>query len=214
MVCYSEERKIIYIHVPKTGGMTIERILIENYGFKNFTFPKGPYEFLNKKEGQNGFLRYILNHSEESKRIPDLDQYLRFTFVRDPYSRACSGIRYLSEKISERGGSFCETLIDFYNLTLKRPFYFVHFNMTQSKVLEDLNGEIKMAYIGRFENFEEDLNDILFDKLGFERKDISKYHIHKTDPSLIEYDKDLVRELSNELHREDYERFGYQMFKV
>lgn len=213
MVCYSEERKIIYIHIPKTGGMTLERILIENYGFKNFTFPGGPYEFLGKKEGQEGFLRYILNHSEESKRISDLDQYLRFTFVRNPFSRACSGIRYLSENSTNRGFDFCETLLDFYNLTLKNPFYFIHFNMTQSKTLEDLNGEIKMSHIGRFENFNEDLEDILFNKLGLERKDISKYHIHKTDPSLIDYDKDIVRELSNELHREDYERFGYEFIE-
>ena len=104
--------------------------------------------------------------------------------------------------------------MDFYDLTLRNPFYFIHFNMTQSKTLEDLNGEIKMAHIGRFENFNEDLEDILFNKLGFERKDISKYHIHKTDPSLIDYDKDLVRELSNELHREDYERFGYEMIVI
>lgn len=211
MVCYNESKRLIYIHIPKTGGMTIERILIDLYGFKNFTFPGGPYEFLNKKEGQEGFLRYILKHSEEAKRILDLDKFERFTFIREPFSRACSGIRYLSEQRSNKGFDFCSNLMDFYKSCISNPFYYIHFIMKQSTVLEDLNGEINMKYIGKFENFASDLEDILFVKLGFERKDLSKYHIHKTDPSLIDYDKDIVRELSNLLHKEDYDRFEYEM---
>lgn len=207
MVCYSEEKRIIYIHVPKTGGMTLERILIDNYGFKNFTFPDGPYEFLNKKEGQEGFLRYILKHSEESKRIPDLYQYDRFTFVRNVYSRAFSGIRFLSENNPD----FYSNLLDFYNDTLKIPFLYVHFNMKQSTCLEDLDGNIKMKYIGRFENFQDDIEDILFNKIGLERKDISKYHIHKTDPLLIDFDKNVVKVMCNTLHKSDFEIFGYTM---
>lgn len=207
MVCYSAERKIIFIHVPKTGGMSIERILIENYGFKNFTFKNGPYEFLNMNEGKLGFFKYILKNSEESK-IYNLMEFTKFTFVRNPYKRAFSGIRFLSETSIL---DFPENLHDFYQKSLEIPFFYTHFNLTQCDVLKDNNDEIKMDYIGKFENFNEDLNHILFDIFQFERKDFSKYHIHKTDPTLIDFDDELVKEIVNSLHKEDFERFGYEI---
>jgi hypothetical protein len=206
MVCYSVEKKIIYLHVCKTGGMTIERILIDQYGFKNFTFERGPYEFLNLKEGQNGFFRYILTHSKEAKEY-NLISWTKFTFVRDPCSRAASGIRYLSENCNDI--EFPNNLSDFYDLCEKRPFFYIHFIMTQCETLRDLNGEIKMDYIGKFENFKDELEHILFDCLGFERKDFSKYHIHKTNPKMTEFDQELVNEISRYIHKEDFEQFGY-----
>lgn len=206
MVCYSAEKQIIYLHVPKTGGMSIERILIEQYGFNNFTFERGPYEFLNKKEGQNGFFKYILLHSNESKEY-DLMSWKKFTFVRHPYTRAASGIRYLSENSLMK--KFPDNLSDFYDKCQERPYWYIHFIMTQCEVLRDLNNEIKMDYIGKFENFKSDLEHILFDCLEFERKDLSKYHIHKTDPEMIEFDKDLVNEISRCIHQKDFEQFGY-----
>lgn len=208
MVCYCEKRKILYIHNPKTGGMTIEKILIEQYGFKNFSFDSGAYEFLNKKEGQNGFFKYILNHSKESKEM-DLISFIKFTFVRHPHSRAASGLRYLSEKISESNGDFYDNFYDFYIACHEIPFFNIHFIMSQSIVLKDLNDEIKMDYIGKFEDFKNELERILFQELKLPPKDISKYHIHKTDPSLIEFDFDLIKRLSNIIHNEDFIEFGY-----
>lgn len=206
MVCFSLEKKIIYIHVPKTGGMSIERILINMYGFKNFTFDDGSYEFLHKKEGQNGFFKYILNYSKESKEH-DLMSWVKFTFVRNPYSRACSGVRYLYENNNDILPS---NLLDFYKVCEMKPFFYIHFIMTQCCVLRDLNNEIKMDYIGRFENFREDLEYILFECLKLERKDLSKYHIHRSDPRITQFDSNLVEEISNEIHKEDFNFFGYK----
>lgn len=207
MVCYNADRKILFIHVAKTGGMSIERILIENYGFKNFTFENGPYEFLNKEEGKLGFFKYILKYSEESK-IYNLLEFTKFTFVRNPYKRAYSGIRFLSENSVL---NFPDNLGDFYDKCLNVPFFYVHFNLTQSDTLKDSNDEIKMDYIGKYENFNEDIERILFDTFGFERLDLSKYHIHKTDPTLIDFEEDLVNEIVNILHKDDFERFGYPL---
>lgn len=208
MVCYNLERKLIYIHVPKTGGMTIERILIENFGFKNFTFPKGPYEFLRKKEGQEGFFKYILNHSEESEKY-DLMSFRKFSFVRNPHKRATSGIRYLSERSMEVDKEFPSNLLDFYNYCEETPFFYIHFIMSQCTAIRDLNNQIDMEFIGRFENYNNDLEHMIFNLMGFERIDISKYHIHKSDPKLIEFNTDLVNELITTLHDEDFREFNY-----
>ena len=191
--------------------MTIERILIENYGFKNFTFPNGSYEFLNKEEGKLGFLKYILKYSKESKEIEDLDKFIRFTFVRNPYDRACSGIRYLSENSVE---DFSTNFFDFYERCIKNPFYYIHFFLSQSDCLKDLDDKIEIDYIGRFENFNQDLQYIIFEVFKFERKDLSKYHIHKTDPSLISFDKGIVNEIVENYLNDDFINFDYSTNKI
>lgn len=204
MLCFSSELQIIFIHIPKTGGMSIERILIENYGFKNFTFPNGCYEMLKNDEGREGFLKYTLKYSEESKKY-DLNSFKKFTFVRDPYTRANSGIRFLTENFDY----YPDNINDFYELCKERNFWYVHFILPQYKNLEDLDGNINIDHIGRFENFTEDLERILFDEFKFERKDLSKYHIHKTDPKLVEYDQNVVKKLVKIIHKKDYDLFGY-----
>lgn len=208
MVCYNLEKRIVYIHVPKTGGMSIERILIDNFGFKNFTFKNGKYEFLHCEEGKQGFFKYILKYSNESKEY-DLNSFRKFTMVRNPYLRAASAIRFLSERYLETDMEFPSNLSDFYNDCLNKPFLFVHFIMSQCLVLKDLNDEINYEFIGKFENYNNDLEHMIFNLMQFPRIDISKYHIHKTDPNMIEFDHEMVDLMVNKLHDDDFDRFDY-----
>jgi hypothetical protein len=208
MCCYCPIRRIIYVHVPKTGGSTIEKILISLYGFKHFTFDGGPYEFLNDEEGQHGFLRYILRYSQEAQDH-DLMSFTKFTFVRHPHTRAASCLRYLSESSILNTGRSFETVYDFYEECKRRPFLNVHFIMTQSECIRDLNGEIHMDHIGRFEEFSRELERILFVELALPVKDLSGYHLNKSSPELTVFDANVVNELSNELHGEDFLKFGY-----
>jgi hypothetical protein len=210
MVCYCGVRKILYLHVPKTGGLTIEKILIKEYGFKHFTFPNGQYEFLEQNECKNGIFRYILEYSEESK-IYDLTTFTKFTFVRDPRTRAMSAVHFLGRLASEQCRPFYDNLYDFYLACQRKPAMYIHFIMTQSKCLEDKDGRIDFDHIGRFENFLPDLEKILFTELGLPRVDLTVYHENATDPSLVEFDGELVSRISQEIHLEDYERFGYSL---
>lgn len=202
MVCYHEQKRILYIHIPKTGGMTIENILIRMYGFSNFTFESGPHEFINNKEGRLGFYRYILKYSLESKRF-DLESFFKFTFVRHPHTRSFSGIRYLHEKCIKRFLNFPENLLDFYFACHENDFYYTHFIMTQSDCIRNLHGNITMDYIGKFENLSDDLQYILI-KLGFEIKDFSNVHLHKSTPKLLKFDENIVCRISDLIHCEDF----------
>uniref|UniRef100_A0A6C0BDI4 Sulfotransferase family protein n=1 Tax=viral metagenome TaxID=1070528 RepID=A0A6C0BDI4_9ZZZZ len=202
MVCYNSEKKIIYLHIPKTGGMTIEQILIDNYGFKRFSFDEYAYRITNKEDG---LFKDILSKSRESK-IYDLMSFVKFTFVRNPYDRAFSGIRFLSETCRKE---FPNNLHEFNERCITDSFFYVHFIMSQTDSLKDLNNELKFDHIGRFENFREDLENILFNILSFERKDLSKYHVNKSDPKLIDFDHELVKELVDDLQKEDFVNFGY-----
>lgn len=212
MVCFNLEKKIIFINIPKTGGQSIEKILIENFNFKYFTFDDNgqdgyAYEFLTKDEGKEGYFKYILTYSKESK-IYDLISFRKFTFVRHPHSRAFSGIRFLYQKSSL---DFPNNLYDFYQKCLNTPVFYIHFNMSQSTCLKDLDGNISMDYIGKFENYQEDLDHVLFDIFKFENRNIIRTHVHKTDQSLIYFDKEIIKEIVNIEHKEDFERFGYSI---
>ena len=135
--------------------------------------------------------------------------FKKFTFVRNPYKRACSGIRYLSEQYSDRDSEFPTNLNDFYNLCLQNTFFYVHFNMTQCTALRDLNNEIHMDFIGKFENYNEDLEYMIFNLMEFPRIDISKFHIHKSDPKMTIFDEEIVNEIVNIIHDEDFNEFDY-----
>ena len=210
MVCYHPDKKIIYIHVPKTGGMTIEKILIVHFGFLNFTFDKGAYEFLYKNNEKIGFYKYILKYSNESK-IYDLESFFKFTFVRNPYTRSYSGIRYLHDRSLERLDKFPDNLFDFYEACKNDIFFYSHFILTQSECLRNLNGDINYDFIGRFENFDNDLDNIIFNILQFPRMNISEIHIHKSNPNILSFNKDDVDIMTEIIAEEDFINLNYPL---
>lgn len=205
MVCYNKEKQVIYIHVPKTGGMSIERLLIDNFGFVNFNFEKGPYEFLNNNEGTKGFLRYIMLYSKESK-IYDLSSWKKFTFVRNPYSRIKSGIRYL---IEEHLSTPPDTMGELYSLCETKPFFYNHVILNQVDTVKDLEGKVNYGFVGKFENYDQDLKYALFNFCGFEERELPKYHIHKTNKEVVTLDDNTIHDLTLYHHLCDFNEFGY-----
>lgn len=224
MVCYCPERKILYIHLPKCAGLTIESILIKQYNFKHFTFPdsKDQYKFLRDPRGKIGIFKYILKYSNESK-IYDLTSFRKFTIVRNPYKKAESAIRYLHktnikhsidrENKTIRKSLFPMGIDFFYRFSLINDYYYMHFCLSQSKCLEDLNGNIDFT-IGKFENLMPELRRILFDEYGFEPFDIERIHVNKSVKELLTFDVDNVNSLIATIHLDDFKNFGYDLNNV
>uniref|UniRef100_A0A6C0BER6 Uncharacterized protein n=1 Tax=viral metagenome TaxID=1070528 RepID=A0A6C0BER6_9ZZZZ len=218
MVCYCSEKKIIYIHIPKCAGLTIEKILVSMYGFKYFTFPKDSsveelvrYPFLNDPRAKMGLFRYILKYSNESK-IYDLNSFFKFTFVRNPFDRAISSVKYLSDRMecSEIRKLEPERYIkNFYISCLSSTYLYFHFILSQEDCIKDLDGNIKMDFIGRFENLIPDLKFLLFDKLGFEVKDINNIHENKSDDNSTFFCKEDVDKIILDINRSDFYTFHY-----
>ena len=80
------ESKIIFIHIPKTGGTTIEKILLEN----NLGTP-------DKKFGAHHRLEQVLKRpifDDETDEVryeyPDYSDYKIFTVARNPWDRYAS----------------------------------------------------------------------------------------------------------------------------
>lgn len=209
MVCFHPEKKVIFVHLPKTGGLSVEAVLIKQFGFQRFTFSftSDNYPFLRDGRGKEGILRYLLKYSNESK-IYDFSTFRKIGVVRNPYDRCESAVRYLHK--SSRGKTkFPMNMRDFYYISLEKHYYYMHFCLTQKRSLEDLEGNIDMECVCRFTHLFEDLGHVLFDICGFEREEIKQIHINKSDKELLQMNPQEMRSLITKIHYDDFDQFGF-----
>lgn len=213
-MCYCPIRKILYVHIPKTGGLTLENILVEFYGFRYFTFESNnKYEFLRNPRGKLGIYRYILKYSAESK-IYNLPEFFKFSFVRNPYTRSISALRFLHWNCRRTNEEFPNNLEDFYERSKIDNYFYIHFNTTQYDNLLDDERKLTFDYIGRFENFENDLKVLLFDVLKFPIKDIFGVHINKSNDQILELKKEDVWKLTEIISMDDFLNFNYELKNI
>ncbi len=150
------EKNIVFIHIPKTGGTTIEHI------------------FFNR------------NGSSEHKDITfyqDYFDYYVFSFVRNPYTRIISIYNYYinggnktkSDINKLRKDLDINDFLDEYNENN------LSFLKTQYSYLQDSK---YIDFVGRFENFSRDLQ-LVCDKLNIKYIDINKRKTDYTNNYLI-----------------------------
>ena len=76
----SKEKQFLFLHIPKTGGTSLlgqlEKYCSPHYG------------------GHPQLLRYIENNK---KQYPDIEEYYKFTIVRNPWDRLVSAFFFLQE---------------------------------------------------------------------------------------------------------------------
>ena len=83
---YCEERKLLFVHIPKTGGTTIEREMDCVCSSKGYGVKAG-----------KAMQHYTCN--EYHKNVPFTDDYWKFSIVRNPYSRFISDFFYNKERL-------------------------------------------------------------------------------------------------------------------
>ncbi len=111
-------------------------------------------------------------------------QYFKFCFVRNPYDRAWSDYRWRSQKYPNTGLSFRQFLSairqrDYSNKIIPKQF--------DNWPMYTLNNQIAVDFVGRFEQFEQDLQSV-FARLGLPLTSIP--HEKQTDaarPSSLIY---------------------------
>jgi hypothetical protein len=90
------------------------------------------------------------------------------------------------------------------------PFMYLHLCLTQRKCIEDFDGNVNIDFIGRYENFIDDLKYVLHHILKLPKRNIQQYHLNKTQFP-IQICLDDVEELSNMIHSEDFIEFNYSV---
>ena len=198
----SEAKKAIFIHIPRTGGSSIEAI--------------GDFSVIDGSSHE-----YAIDIKERLGETTFSD-YFSFAITRNPWDRFLSLYSYFSQMtddhqwawhnrevlaIVKQFDSFQEFCRSFTSTPLFETKYesVCHFD-PQVKYIENENNAICIDYIGRFESLEKEWR-IISDRIGITAR---LPHLNKSShESYIEYYDDYGKRLISDLYRSDIETFEY-----
>ena len=220
MCSVNHDKKCVFIHIPKNGGSYISDILSKYYGFKNYylqrpdhkIFCLGKDDSVDKHENKvHGTLMYYKT-SNYLNNIMKMDikkwnNYFIFTVIRDPYERIVSGWNYVNK--------YNIPFDNYLNINYNASSYnYWHVFMSQTRHLIDTNGKIKMSYICKLENLEDDLK-IVLNMIGINniihtpfKKNSKSHNNYKT------YYSDEILDKVNIIMNEDFKTFDYKKYNT
>jgi len=236
MICH--HYKTIFIHLPKNAGQSIEHVFLNllNLTWKtraplllrpNDVPELGPPALAHLKAHEYVLYNYLTQEQ--------FNTYFKFTFVRNPWDRMISIYKYLGYSKKYEFNHFLKGV--FLKEQWADNYWFVG---PQSEFLYDNNSELKVDFIGRFENLQNDFNQICREigmpiiKIPYVNKSEEKKVRVKTSPvglakyllkykykresipafkSYQEYYDEESKELIAKLYKTDIELFGYQFDK-
>jgi len=210
MLC--TEYRCIFVHIPKTAGMSIERGFLDQLGLGS----GGRAQLLLRpnKDSQKGPPR--LAHLSASEYVDlghlsreSFEQYYKFAVVRNPWDRMVSLFRYLGDAKTTEFNSF--VFNRFYRRLWQDMYWFVR---PQSDFITHSDGTVLVDDVLRFEALASGYESV---SRRFEFAQPALPHVNqsmrKERASARPYQtyyRDATRRWIGELYAEDIERFGYQ----
>lgn len=186
----SQKHKFLFIHIPRTGGTSIERELgyYENFHDKHWTLTDWQKELNNET----------------------IKEYFKFSFVRNPWDLIVSKYRadwYNSNRpgwggrIGMQSGKSLKFFLSKYSPAKHEngDTFFDFFNSEE------------MDFIGRFENRKDDL-EFISNKIGIKinSKKLFRMPSAKLEKHYTEYYNEQTREIIAEKYAREIEYFGYK----
>jgi chondroitin 4-sulfotransferase 11 len=192
---YANDRRCLFIHIPKTAGTSVSKALFGDVHSHHFSYRV--YQRANPRKFQ---------------------QFFKFTFVRNPYDRLVSAYFHVLREGANWSGiavgqwwrravqphpdfaSFVRSLSGFDLMRCSMHFW------PQSHFICRQDGCIMVDFIGRYENIEEDFNTVAR-RLGMAaplpRANRSAHAHYSTyyDPNL--------QEIAAKLYAQDFQNLGY-----
>ena len=209
MIC--RERKIIFVHIPKTGGTSIEDLFWPRHKYKRnernlwMGFRRPMYN-----KYQTGGLQHLtasLIQKEVGAR--EFGKCFKFSFVRNPWDKVVSQYLYITKRkdLQDFIGMESGYCLKQYLECIQKK---VHVQWEeQYKFIEDDCGKVLVDWIGKFENISSDIDALkTLLKLDFHEK---LPHANKSDSRLHYsnyYDLD-SKEMVEQMYKKDIHRFGY-----
>jgi hypothetical protein len=198
------EYKVFFIHIPRTGGHTIDALFGHRRNKQKDRVKRHAYP----KDYKNIFPK-------------EWKEYFKFTFVRNPWDRVVSawtrsrGSRnYLVEdkKNIHDDKWFSQNIRNSFNAFIENELNNVlvsgHFIPQSKWLLKSNKKPYKYNFIGRFEYFERDLG-ILLDNLDIDYSQIPVMNVSNKRP-YIEYYNNKTLKIVKELYKEEIEYLGYE----
>ena len=195
----SHKHKFIFIHIPKTGGTSVEIALEDE------TCICKRNEWSKEPRGFGAPLNHLtLQQVIDSKYLTEeqLQTYFKFTFIRHPLDRAiseifCPHIKGVFKKYDNVKDKLIRlSTIDNHAGHIKPQIKFIKTNC-----------DISMDFIGKFENFQEDFN-VVCDKIGIPQRDLPHKNKNKTKTKhYTEYYDEVVKDLIRYKYKQDLKMY-------
>jgi len=208
MICH--KRKIVFIHIPKTGGQSIEHFLFPDYNFNEDENKTIMYGWNNKV----GWLNHLTCSEIKSYgNIPDkkYEEYFKFTFVRNPWERLISEYAWKFYNNFKLFKQFCidisEMNYENWISNYKDPLAFVQHIKAQHEYIYDSKGNLEINFLGKYENFNRDFQSIC-EGTNLKYNEPYFYNKSKHKHYTYYYDK-LTKELVSRIYKDDIEIFNY-----
>lgn len=208
-----KKNKLLFVHIPKCGGTSINEIFKFKKKFKN----------LSGVDKQNR-IQYSHLTLKQIKKFIKLKKYFSFSFIRNPFDKMVSEF-FFRKSFKEKNCILYLGQLDLQKLTfdefvnrisevklthsLDRTFGEAHL-VSQTKYLYVKN-KLKINFLGRFENYEADLKKLL-DKLKRKKGINIKEICHKNSSHHENYKKyynSVTKKIIEKMYEDDLNNFNY-----
>jgi len=208
----SHEHKVIFIHIPKCAGSSIEKY----FGVKPFDTKIPNYDTLcgwDESLGihlQHATAKELLENNLISKST--WDSYFKFAFIRNPWDRAVSDYYWLTKElnVSDKFENFIQkrgAFRKFFNNKNEITYRGDHLRPQIDYV--KINDSLAVDFVGRFEDFGSDFKYVK-EILGLNAEML--FHANKTKKKFAHYSHFYNRKkkkLIEDLYKDDIEEFNY-----
>ena len=202
----SHQHKYIFFAVPKTATHAIREALRPYNGPDDWE-QQQLFEVQASPIAEIASIGHGHITANEIQVIFDQDEwqrYFKFAFVRNPFERFVSACAFLNRNNSE----FKQQPTEWMKVAMTRERFRQRVLIRpQSEQLLNINSELSMDYVGRFENIQASLDQILdhllLPRIGLSLRnssDHSQYHTY--------YDSALKQQVSA-FYQQDLDMFGY-----
>ncbi|MCY7396297.1 MAG: sulfotransferase family protein [Nocardioides sp.] len=205
----SHERRVLFVHVQKTGGITVEKTLVERL--------PGAVKLARLPGRRHARLGAVL------RVHPEVADYWTFGFVRNPWARMWSWYAMIQRRqgAAEGGNSRVATRIernafwsgvlddipDFETFVMQGPDRFARLGTPQVRYLR--TPQKQADFIGRTERLDEDLAQVC-ERLGLEAPpSVPRRNVGTTSDHRRHYTP-AMRDRVGELYARDVALFGYR----
>jgi len=209
----SHKKKFIFVHINKTGGTSMSKLLIEYADILPM-----PHQFLCNELilPCNGVARQIGASSQPVIRPALLDgckypphDYFKFAFVRNPWDKILSNYLYRGTTTTAWDRDWPTTSFKEWVCGTKEYNYKCDLALfLQLDWISDGFNNVQADFIGRFENLEEDFTFVC-DKIDIPRKKLPHYNKTVHRPYWEYYDDETKNFVATKF-KKDIEYFGYE----
>ena len=209
------KKKIIFVHIPRCGGTTIEKNLWKNEFNSDFDFDKSDEKhllqgFVDKYRNKYQFdgLQHLTFHNIKKIYPVESKNFFRFSFIRNPYSRIAStyaGVMTFRKDLRNFLVIYKDTSFKKFLHLIKKNKHTHWLPMNKFFNNEDLN------FIGRFENFNDDLDKLkkLINIELIKRNFSGDLNFSEKFNYLELYKDKECKDLVKEMYKDDLNKFNY-----